>query len=123
MLAAVLFLFAAPAAAATNFFSLIEDLPIAPGLAETQSQVSLVSDRGDLVIEIAEGAATAAAVRGFYAETLPALGWSLSPGGPAEEALFQRGRERLTLTFTALANGRLRLEARLVTHPASTRAD
>ena len=124
-IAAVLFLLAAPASAnaAARFFSLIEDLPIAPGLAETQSQASLVSDRGDLVIEVAEGAAGAEAVRGFYAETLPALGWSLSPGAPAGQTLFQRGREQLTLTYKPLANGRLRLEVRLVTRPASMRAD
>jgi hypothetical protein len=73
------------------------------------------------VIGFAEGALSAAAVRDFYSEALPRLGWSRSPQ-PDGGLVFQRGRERLSFTAEQ-RNGITRLGARLVIAPAAMDAD
>ncbi len=113
---------AAPAYAEARFFAAIDDLPLAPGLVETSGGFAFEGAEGRIVDVRAAGAAAPDAVRGFYVETLPALGWSQNPtpeSGPLE---FLRGRERLSLSIAGVA-GHARLEARLVTRPASMSAD
>jgi hypothetical protein len=111
---------ALPAYADARFFAAIEDLPLAPGLEERAAGFSFDSAGGRVVGALAEGPAATAAVRAFYLETLPALGWSFSPGG--EDLVFLRGRERLTLSIAPHSGG-ARLQARLFTRPAAMDAD
>jgi hypothetical protein len=117
----IMLLFATSAAADVRYFSAIRDVPIAPGFTESQNAIGFSADRGRLVMEQADGPASAQAVRDFYVASLPPLGWSLSP--TADGALvFARGRERLTFDVSA-ASGRTRIRAQLVVQPAAMNGD
>lgn len=71
-------LLARPALSQT-FFSVIEDLPLAPGLIEAAGEsVRFDSLDGRIVTAIAYGRGDIAAYRGFYNNALPALGWKRS---------------------------------------------
>ena len=112
-LIAVLFLLATimspGAVAAAPFLTAIEDMPVAPGLAEkAESGVSFDTPGGRIVSVEAQGNASIAAVRAFYAKALPPLGW-VSDGADA----YRRDDERLTLRFTA-GNGSLTVQFRVV---------
>jgi hypothetical protein len=109
------FVSAAPALAQGRYFAAIEDLPLAPGLTERAGGFVFQGQEGRIVSAAAEGPTDAAAVRAFYRETLPALGWAENPG--AEPAEFLRGRERLILEISTAETG-LRLEARLIARAA-----
>jgi hypothetical protein len=111
---------AAPAFAETRFFATLEELPLAPGLEERASGFSFDGAGGRVVGALAEGPAAPAAVRAFYLETLPALGWSYSPGG--EGLVFLRGRERLTLSI-ARHGAATEVQVRLFTRPSPVSAD
>jgi hypothetical protein len=112
---------ATAAHAEARFFSGIDDLPLAPGLSEGQS-FQFDESGGRITGATASGRTTPAAVRAFYAETLPSLGWSSSPNGESREMVFLRGRERLTLTITA-AGSVASLDVRLLTRPAAMNDD
>jgi hypothetical protein len=112
---------AAPAFAETRYFSEMPDLPLPPGFTESGSATGFDGADGRLIMADATGANTAAQVRAFYSESLPALGWSLSPTS-AEDLVFLRGRERLSLTTTGEA-AHLHLHVRLTIRPASMSAD
>ena len=110
---------AAPAEAA--YFAAIEDLPLPPGFVERDAGATFESAEGRLVLVHAEGNIPGLAVRDFYYDALPPLGWSVSP--QADGALvFQRGREQLSFTVEQ-REGRTRLGARLVVAPAVMDAD
>lgn len=111
---------AAPAFAETRFFAAVEDLPLAPGLAETSAGFSFSGADGRIIVAEAEGRVAPGAVRDFYLAALPALGWSFSPGG--DGFAFRRGRERLTL-FVSPRVGGSRIDARLVVAPAAMSGD
>lgn len=113
-------LIASPAFADTRFFAAMEDVPVAPGLSEGAGY-QFEEAGGRIVGAAASGRATPAAVRAFYNDTLPALGWSLSPTG-TDELVFLRGRERLTLAIRSQGQGAM-LDVRLFTRPASMNAD
>lgn len=86
---------AASAQTAQRFFSLLPDMPVAPGLSEIKDQ-SAVFDKpeGRIVDIVAELAPKdLASIRDFYAQTLPQLGWRRL--GPSA---FTRGAEHLILT-------------------------
>ncbi len=112
----------APALAEASYFASIEDLPLPPGFSERASAgEGFGSESGRIVLVAAEGELTPVAVRDFYYETLPQLGWSVSP--QTDGALvFQRGREQLSFTVET-ANGRTRLGARLVVAAAPSNGD
>ncbi|MEZ5994447.1 MAG: hypothetical protein R3C25_01700 [Hyphomonadaceae bacterium] len=112
---------AAPAYADASYFSAIEDLPMPPGFVEAGAASTFDAGGGRVVVVEAEGAADGAAVRDFYYEALPQLGWAVSPRTDGA-LVFQRGREELSFTLDR-DDGRTRLGARLVTHPASTNAN
>lgn len=57
------------------FLTELEDLPLAPGLAETPGGMLFDSPTGRIVEATARGDATAEQVISFYAQTLPELGW------------------------------------------------
>lgn len=80
----------------TAFVAGVEDLPLMPGLAEVDGAATVFdAPQGRIVETFASGAVSADAVRSFYGQTLPQLGWIAS--GSAE---FRRAGERLTLEIT-----------------------
>ena len=99
----IVLFFTCPAfAASTSYFSAVPDLPIAPVLAEAPgSAVGFDQPEGRIVVLQAEGESDAAAILGFYARTLPALGWQRQAPGR-----YSRGREILLLEVKKTA-GRL----------------
>lgn len=84
------------ARAAAGFLSIAEDVPLMPGLAESP-EAATVFDKpsGRIANTEAKGAVTAAAVRQFYAATLPQLGWQ---NAGAER--YRRENEQLRISFT-----------------------
>lgn len=85
---------AAEAAGGESRFSIyIDDLPIMPGLDETDDGYAFDIYQGGRMAEAQlAGKEDARVVRGFYAATLPQLGWT--PVGP-DPNVYRRGRERL----------------------------
>jgi hypothetical protein len=62
---------------ADAFVDGFEDLPLMPGLANVPAaSVSFDAAAGRIVVAFAEGDVGMPAVRAFYAETLPQLGWT-----------------------------------------------
>ena len=97
MLAALLALSAPGPAQAQSFLADVDDLPLAPGLVEDAgARVAFDKPEGRIVQALARGRASAVAVRAFYAETLPALGWQA-----AGAERWTRGAEALRLTLEA----------------------
>ncbi len=82
------------AGAAEAFLTAIEDVPLAPGLAE-QATGGMVFDSptGRIVEAVASGTGPADQVTAFYAQTLPQLGWST-----AGKMTFKRETETLRIT-------------------------
>jgi hypothetical protein len=113
----------APASAETAYFSLVPDLPIAPGLSEMDSSIGPMrfGDGSQTFVLHARGETSPENAERFYAETLSALGWAFEPGEEAEIS-YLRGRERLTLLIAPLGNGCL-VRATLSIGPASMNAD
>ena len=90
---------ASDAAADTAFVAGVEDLPLMPGLAEISGAATVFdAPQGRIVESFASGAVSADAVRSFYGQTLPQLGWTAA--GPTE---FRREGERLTLEIKPAA--------------------
>ena len=114
---------AGPAFAEGRFFSAIEDLPLAPGLEEAGPPIWFDDANGRIVGAVARGPAAPAAVRRFYLDTLPALGWSLSPGAGVEsELVFLRRQEPLALMISP-RDGGAQMETRLFIQTAPSRDD
>lgn len=83
----------AHAAPAVQFSSYIDDLPIMPGLSESDKGYAFDLYQGGRLAEARlSGQADAGVVRGFYAATLIQLGWKPSAADPYS---YRRGRERL----------------------------
>jgi hypothetical protein len=84
-----------PLQAAPGFLSIAEDVPLMPGLAEN-ADAATVFDKptGRIGSTEAKGGVTAAAVRQFYAASLPQLGWQ-----PAGADLYRREAEQLKIGF------------------------
>jgi hypothetical protein len=82
------------AAAAAGFVPGTEDVPLMPGLRPVaNSGVVFDKPQGRIVEAAARGRVTRAAVIGFYAETLPGLGWS------GEGGRWERENETLKIDF------------------------
>ena len=90
------------ARAAEAFLSVADDIPLMAGLTEN-TDAATVFDKpaGRIVTAEASGPVQAAAVRQFYAATLPQLGWQ-----PAGDNLWRRDAEQLRLSYASAA-GRL----------------
>lgn len=114
---------AMPASAQAAYFTLVPDLPIAPGLTEMDSSLGPMSyaDGSEMFVLHARGNTSPEEVQRFYAESLSALGWAFEPGGD-EQLSYLRGRERLTLLIAPLGDGAL-MRATLTITPASMNAD
>lgn len=102
----------APPCAETAYFESIEDLPLPPGFLELGASPGFDAPEGFIVLGYAAGPTAPDAVRMFYEDALPALGWALSPG-LATDLVFSRGREQLTLRIGQGAGG-TEIEARLI---------
>lgn len=92
---------AAPPAgrAGTEFSAYIDDLPIMPGLMESDEGYVFDLFQGGRMAEARLwGEAEPAVVRGFYAATLAQLGWKASQSEPY---VYRRGRERLIFLVEA----------------------
>jgi len=86
---------AAGSRAADRFLSAIDDLPLMAPLEEIADSAIVYSKPQGRIVEVsARGRASSEAVLAFYADTLPQLGWQA-----AADRVWQRGRERLTLSF------------------------
>jgi hypothetical protein len=92
---ALILLCPALAGAAEAFLTAIEDVPLAPGLAE-QAAGGMVFDSptGRIVEAAASGPASADQIKAFYEQTLPQLGWTDSG-----KLTFKRDNEILRLTI------------------------
>ncbi len=113
---------AAPTLAEAAYFSTIEDLPLPPGFTERVSAgEGFGGESGRIVLVAADGALSPLAVRDFYYDALPQLGWSVSPQTDGT-LVFQRGREQLSFTVET-ANGRTQIGARLVVAAAPSNGD
>lgn len=96
-------LIGSPAGAADAFFEVLEDLPIMDGLVENQAaSVTFETANGRIVEVEASGAVSAEAVRTFYAEILPQLGWTR-----VDDEDYVRDDERLQLTVSDADRGRV----------------
>lgn len=98
VLAAALLL-APGAAAADGFVPGTQDLPLMRGLAPVAEE-ALVFDKptGRIVQAEATGTLPADAVRRFYADTLPQLGWTAEPGAAGAQRWVREG-ERLDMAL------------------------
>jgi hypothetical protein len=80
-------------ARAEEFLSVLDDMPLAPGLTELADQAAeFETPAGRIVDATATGSVQAPAVAAFYDRTLPALGWIREGAGR-----FVRDQERLTI--------------------------
>jgi hypothetical protein len=80
-------------AVAAAFFSAIEDLPLAPGLAEVPGTATVFDKPAGRIVQLlATGPVERDAVLRFYADALPQLGWSRTGAGG-----WRRENEALTL--------------------------
>jgi len=115
---------AVPAYAQTAYFAAIPDLPIAPGLHESENPFGALFSgaQGDIVLAHARGSAAPDDVARFYADSLSALGWAYQPGPRDDGLAFARGRERLILHIEP-QGGETYLRVRLIVQPASMNAD
>ena len=95
---------AATPAGDARFSNYIDDLPVMPGLTETEDGYAFdISQGGRMAEARLAGSADARVVRSFYAATLPQLGWT--PVGP-EVYIYKRGRERMIFRVEQKRSGR-----------------
>jgi hypothetical protein len=84
------------------FLSVGDDLPLAPGLREVAgSAVAFDTPDGRIVEADAVGNSTIAALHGFYARTLPQLGWV-----PDGADLYRRDDETLRISPVVIGRER-----------------
>ena len=78
----------------TTFFHVMNDVPVMPGLRElTDEAVNFDKPEGRIINATAvSDTVRPAAIKSFYGQTLPQLGWQAQPDGS-----FVRDQERLKL--------------------------
>ncbi|MEE2661517.1 MAG: hypothetical protein VYB39_00685 [Pseudomonadota bacterium] len=82
-------------ASSQNFFSQIEDLPIAPGMEEVDpGSLFFQSSSGRIVVAVASGEEKISVIRRFYTKSLPPLGWNF-----IQKGIYRRNSETLKLRF------------------------
>lgn len=92
---------ATPSLAADRFVSVIDDLPLMDGLIENENAAVTFETAGGRIAEAeARGGITPPAVRQFYANVLPQLGWA-AQGADA----YRREAERLHLDIRSDGDG------------------
>ena len=87
-----------------DYLSALPDFPLMHGLSEQEETWVIFDKPGGRIIEaVFGGEAPPAAVRDYYLEALPALGWQIE--SRADKGLiFTREEERLVLTFDRQGN-------------------
>lgn len=114
VLALPLVLVVVRSAPAAEFVSVIEDLPLMPGLVEVPGDtMEFEGPTGRIVEVLAAGDVSAAAVEAFYAETLPQLGWRLEAPGR-----YRRDDEILSLAVAPAPEGASGAAVRFRLRPA-----
>lgn len=84
---------------AEEFLSVLDDMPLAPGLTELTDQAAdFETPAGRIIDAVAQGEVGSATVMAFYDKTLPALGWVRERQG-----LFARDHESLTIAISPAA--------------------
>lgn len=84
---------------AEEFLSVLDDMPLAPGLTELTDQAAdFETPAGRIIDAAAQGEMGSATVMAFYDKTLPALGWVRERQG-----LFVRDHESLTIAISPAA--------------------
>lgn len=101
-------LLAPPAAQADDtYLDAVEDMPLMEGLAET-GDGGIVFDKpaGRIVRSVAEGDVAPSAVRAFYVETLPQLGWTRAEQYEliGELLIFRREGEQLEIQIVPVSD-------------------
>lgn len=93
---------------AGGYLDAVEDMPLMEGLHET-GEGGIVFDKpnGRIVRSVAEGHVSIAAVRRFYIDTLPQLGWERRKKLELIDDLlvFNRETERLEIEMSRQPNG------------------
>jgi len=86
---------AAPALADTVYSTVMEDLPLMQGMSERPDDTTVFDNPNGRIIEFStQTSESTAAVKDFYAQTLPPLGWKA-----ADATHFVREKEELKLDF------------------------
>ena len=101
------------AGAGEAFLTAIEDVPLAPGLAE-QATGGMVFDSpmGRIVEAVANGTVPADEISHFYTQTLPQLGWN-----DAGKMTFKRDNETLRISVEPAQKGVVTVRFNLTPHP------
>lgn len=106
VLAAMLLLAPHAARAGDTYLDAVEDMPLMEGLAET-GDGGIVFDKpsGRIVRSVAEGDVAPSAVRAFYVETLPQLGWTRAKEYEliGELLIFRRENEQLEIQIVPVS--------------------
>lgn len=113
------------AMAQTAFLDNAPDVPLPPGaVALTASALEPAAPGGQHLVYIVGADAPADAAFGFYAETLPQLGWALREQG-GEGLSYVRGRDQLAVRLLegGAADGRVTLLIEVTSSPASQALD
>lgn len=105
-LAALVLVAPSPTRAEGGYLDAVEDMPLMEGLAET-GDGGIVFDKpaGRIVRSVAEGDVAPGAVRAFYAETLPQLGWTRASEYELIDGLliFRREGEQLEIQIVSVS--------------------
>ena len=108
----------APASAtaqqAARFLSVMEEMPLMPGLVEVvDAAVTFDGASGRIIEAFVAGSVQVDAVRAFYAATLPQLGWARQANGE-----YRRDAEILRLNVSPAPVGATGAGAHFVLRPA-----
>ena len=104
----------ATAQQAARFLSVMEEMPLMPGLVEvTDAAVTFDDPSGRIIEAFVAGSVQVDAVRAFYAATLPQLGWARQANGE-----YRRDAEILRLDVSPAPVGATGAGAHFVLRPA-----
>lgn len=103
LLVTILSLLPGSSATGAEFLSVLEDVPLMPGLTEVPDSELVFDSPGGRIVEVTTaGRPESGSVAGFYAATLPQLGWT--PAGPGR---FRREAEVLNVTVNPGTGGKV----------------
>jgi len=105
-----------------SFFRAMPDVPLPPGAVEVSEPLSFDTEDGRFTVSFAGVGMPAEEHQAFYEETLPELGWTVLSSRPGR-IVYARGRDRLTLRFTSVEEGEIRIVAELNAGRASQALD
>ena len=99
---------------ASRFLSVMEEMPLMPGLVEvTDAAVTFDGPSGRIIEAFVAGSVEVNAIRAFYAATLPQLGWARQANGE-----YRRDAEILRLDVSPAPVGATGAGAHFVLRPA-----